>query len=219
MLSCGDNGNAATGIFNQHGYLIAGKSRINGHIHSADGQGGKIRYRPLPAVFAYQRNAVALLRAPAEKSFGERADTLVELVRGNRLPLGELVLPQNRARISRIGYAMKQVIDGGERGRLCHFELYWDPTRLKARPLVSVSARSGELDSSLPRTFGLGDIYDALSCPIRCGSTLAGHRGSRPRFSASTFARVSRLRQRTSTVNCGRTQAAYRQMFIHFGLF
>jgi hypothetical protein len=53
------------------------------------------------------------LRAPAEKGLGQRADPLVNLVGGDRLPLAKLVLPEHGARVGGRGDAAKQVIDSG----------------------------------------------------------------------------------------------------------
>ena len=52
----------------QRGHLLAGQRGIDGHIDRADGQRGKVRDCPLPAVLADQRNAVALLRSPAQET-------------------------------------------------------------------------------------------------------------------------------------------------------
>ena len=93
LLAGGDDGDAAAGILQQGGNLVAGQRRINGHVGGADGQGGEIAHRPLPAVFTDQANAVALLRAPVQQRFAQRADALVHLVGGDGPPTAEIVLP------------------------------------------------------------------------------------------------------------------------------
>ena len=65
LLAGGNHGDAAARVLHQHCNLLAGKGGIDGHIDRADGQRGEIGHRPLPAVLADQRNAIALLRAPA----------------------------------------------------------------------------------------------------------------------------------------------------------
>ena len=122
LLAGGDYGDAAAGVVQQHGDLLAGKRGVDGHIHGADGQRGEVGDGPLPAVFGDQGDAVAFLRAPAEKSLRQRADPLVDLVGGDGLPLAKLVLPEDGAGVGGRGNAAKQVIDGGERSVLCHFE-------------------------------------------------------------------------------------------------
>ena len=65
LLAGGNDGDAAAGVLNQGGDLLAGQGGIDGHIGGADGQGGEVAHRPLPAVFADEGDAVAFLRAPA----------------------------------------------------------------------------------------------------------------------------------------------------------
>src|ERR1019366_2370678 len=115
LLARRDDGNPAIGVSHKHGNLFAGQS-----------------------------DAIALLRAPAEKSLGERANPLVDLVRGNGLPQAELVLPEYCAGICGSGDAAEQVVDGGERSILCHFWVecsrWWGFSR---DYYESVSAQSG----------------------------------------------------------------------------
>ena len=111
LLPGGDDGDAAAGVGNKLGDLFAGESGIDGHVGGADGEGGKVGDHPLPAVLGNQRDAVALLRAPAQKRLGQRANTLVDLVRRDGLPVAELVLPKNGARIGRGSNAAKEIID------------------------------------------------------------------------------------------------------------
>jgi hypothetical protein len=49
--------------------------------------------------------------APLEKGRGQRADALVDLIGRERMPLIELVLPKNRARIGGRGNAKEKVIE------------------------------------------------------------------------------------------------------------
>ena len=93
-----------------------------GTLTRIDGEDGEIGDGPLPAVFGDEGNAVALFRAPTQKSLSERMDALVDLVGGERLPVPELVLPEDSSGIGSRRDAAKQVIDGGEWSR-CHVEV------------------------------------------------------------------------------------------------
>ena len=93
LLARGNDGNAAAGVAHQFRYLLAGEGGVDGNIRGADGQSSKIGDHPLPAVLADEGDAVALFRAHPQKCRGQRPDTLIDLIRGDRLPLAELVLP------------------------------------------------------------------------------------------------------------------------------
>ena len=80
LLPGGNHGNAAARIRHQRGDLLAGQRGVDGHIHSADGQRGKVCDGPLPAILGNQGDAVALLHAPAEKCLSQCTDPLVKLV-------------------------------------------------------------------------------------------------------------------------------------------
>ena len=75
---------------------------------------GEIGDRPLPAVLADEGDAVALLRAQAQKGRGQSADALIDLIGGDGMPVPELVLPEDGARVGGRGDANKEVIDRGD---------------------------------------------------------------------------------------------------------
>ena len=107
----GDDRDAATGVANLLGNLLAGERGIERHIGRTNGQRGKIRDQPLPAIFADECDAVTLFRAELEKGGGQCADALVDLIGRERVPLIELVLPKNRARIGGRRHAKEKVIE------------------------------------------------------------------------------------------------------------
>ena len=115
LLARGDDGNAAIGVANLLGDLLAGERGIERHIGRADGQRGEIGDGPLPAILADESDAVAFFRAEAEQCGGQSADALIDLVGRERMPLAELVLPQNGARIGGRGDANEEVVDRGDR--------------------------------------------------------------------------------------------------------
>ena len=123
LLARGDDGDAATGVANLLGDLLAGERGIERHIGGADGQHGEVGDGPLPAILADEGDAVALFRAEAQKRRGQRTDALIDLVRGDRVPLAELVLPENGARIGGRGDANEEVVDRGDRRRSHYFGL------------------------------------------------------------------------------------------------
>ena len=118
LLARGDDGDAAAGVAHQLGDLLAGERGIDGHIGRANGQRGEVGDGPLPAIFADEGDAIALFRAPVEKGLGQRADALVDLIGRERLPLAELVLPEDGARIGGRGDAEKRslMVEIGETG-------------------------------------------------------------------------------------------------------
>ena len=74
-------------VAHQGGDLFAGEGGIDGHIDSANGERGKIGDSPLPAVFADEGDAISLLRTPAQKCRGQGPNPLINLVRGDGLPM------------------------------------------------------------------------------------------------------------------------------------
>ena len=115
LLARGDDGDAAAGVAHQLGDLLAGERGIKRHIGGADGQRGEIGYGPLPAVLADEDDAVALLAPKAQKRRGQSPDSLINLVRGDGVPVAEFVLPKDGARIGGRGDAKEEVIDRGDR--------------------------------------------------------------------------------------------------------
>ena len=71
-------------------------------------------------------SAMRAMRSPfcapqPQKGRGQRADALIDLVRGDGLPLAKLVLPEDGAGVGGRGYAAKEVVDGGDRSDLSHW--------------------------------------------------------------------------------------------------
>src|SRR5205814_4607943 len=112
LLARGNNCDAAPGICNEFGDLLARKSGVDGHVSGADSEGCEIGNHPFPTILRDKRNAVALLRSPGQKRLGQRTNTLIDLVRRYGLPMAELVLPEHGARIGRGSNAAKKIIDG-----------------------------------------------------------------------------------------------------------
>ena len=112
LLARGDDGDAAAGVANLLGDLLAGERGIDGHIGRANGQRGKIGDDPLPAVLADERDAVALFRAELEKRRSQGADALIDLIGRERVPMAEFVLPEDGARVAGRGNAKEKVIEG-----------------------------------------------------------------------------------------------------------
>ena len=108
----GDDGDAAAGVANLLRDLLAGEGGIEGDVGRADGERGKVGNDPLPAVFADERDAIALFRAELEKRSGQGAHALIDLIGRERLPLAEFILPENGARVGRRGHAKEQVVEG-----------------------------------------------------------------------------------------------------------
>ena len=114
LLPRGDDGDAALGVSNERRNLFAGEGGIDGHVRSANGKRREVGDSPLPAILGDEGDAVALSRSPAEKGISQRTDALVDLVRGDRLPVTEFVLPEDCARIAGRGNATKEIVDGGD---------------------------------------------------------------------------------------------------------
>ena len=116
LLAGGDYGNAAAGIGEEGGDLIACEGGVNGDVDGSDGQDGKIRNHPLPAILGNDGNAIAFFRSPAQERLSQLMDSLVDLIGRKRLPVIELILPENGAGIRCGGNTQEQVVDGGEWG-------------------------------------------------------------------------------------------------------
>ena len=139
----GHHGNLAARVAHQCRYLLAGQRGIDRHIDGPDRQHRKVGHRPLPAVLADQRYTVALLRSPGQQRCGQRLDTVVDLVRRDRQPIAELVLPQHRARVGRRGNAEEQIVDRVERSFLGHVSFAIGPAaNLPATNRECISARA-----------------------------------------------------------------------------
>ena len=119
LLACGDKGDAAIGVANLLGDLLARERGIERYICRADREDGEIGHGPLPAILADKGDAIALFRAETKQRGSQRMDALIHLVRGDRMPLAELVLPQDGARIGGRGDANEDVVDRGD-GRWGH---------------------------------------------------------------------------------------------------
>ncbi len=120
LLAGGDDGDAATGILDQHGDLVAGQGGINGDVGGADGERGEVGDGPFPAILSDEGNTVAFLHAPLEQSLSQRAHALVELVGRDGAPAAELILPQHRLGVGPRYQAAEMIINGGDRGDGCH---------------------------------------------------------------------------------------------------
>jgi hypothetical protein len=114
LLASGDEGDAAIGVANLLGDLLASQSGIKRHVCRANGQHSEVGDCPLPAILADEGDAVALLRAEAQQCRSQRTNSLIHLLRGDRVPLAEFVLPQDGTRISRRGDANEDVVDRGD---------------------------------------------------------------------------------------------------------
>ena len=73
LLARRDDGDAAAGIVNLLGDLLACERGIDGHIGRADRKRGKIGDDPLPAVLADQSDAVAFFHAEIKERGGQGA--------------------------------------------------------------------------------------------------------------------------------------------------
>ena len=69
----------------------------------------------------------------------QRADALIHLIGGERMPLVELVLPKNGARIGGRGDAKEKIVDRRDRGNGVIVLIVGDGDILTSRTLVSVS--------------------------------------------------------------------------------
>ena len=114
LLAGGDEGNAAAGIADEGCDLLAGERGVDGNVGCSDGERGEVGNGPLPAIFGDEGDAVALLCSPGEQGLGQRADALIDLVRGDGLPLAKLVLPEDGAGVVGRRDAAKEVVDGGD---------------------------------------------------------------------------------------------------------
>ncbi len=129
LLTGRDDGDTATGVGEQDGDLVTGKRGIDGNVDAIDGQDGEVGDCPFPAIFRNQGDAVAFFCTPGKEGLREGVDALVDLVGGERLPVAELVLPEDGAGICSCGHTAKEVVDCRE-GRRHHVGCFVLPISL-----------------------------------------------------------------------------------------